>query len=97
MSHESENIKWSEANFYWNSNPHYWVTVINVIEHQGGKNKWKKHDKDKSKRREVIRLLMWRKGIKIYDEEKEIKNIAMHIEDIKLIAEELKKNVQIIY
>ena len=95
MSHESEDIKWSEADFYWNSNIHYWVDVINVIEH-GGKN-WRKRDKDKKKRREVIRLLMWRKGVKIYDEEKEIKNIAVHIEDIKLIAEELKKNVQIIH
>ena len=97
MSHESENIKWNEANFYWDSNIHYWSTVINVIEHKGGRNKWKKYDKDKTKRREVIRLLMWRKGIKVYDEEKEIENIELHIEDIKLIAEELKKNVQIIH
>jgi len=97
MSHESENIKWNEANFYWDSNIHYWSTVINVIEHGGGRSKWKRHDKDKKKRREVIRLLMWRKGIKVYDEEKEIENIELHIEDIKLIAEELKKNVQIIH
>ena len=97
MSHESENIKWNEADFYWDSNPHYWTTVAEVILHGGGSARWKKHDKDKKKRREVIKLLMWRKGIKIYDEEKEIKNIAVHIKDIKLIAEELKKNVQIIH
>ena len=37
------------------------------------------------------------KKIKVYDEKKEIQNIELHIDDIKLIAEELKKNVQIIY
>ena len=40
MSHESENIKWNEANFYWDSNINYWSTVINVIEHKGGRNKF---------------------------------------------------------
>ena len=30
-------------------------------------------------------------------EEKEVKNITHKIEDIKLIAEEIEKNVQIIY
>ena len=97
MSHSSENITWSEADFYWDSNPNYWNEVIEVILHGGGNKKWKKLDKDKKKRREVIRLLMWRKGIKVYDEEKEIDNIEIHIEEIKLIAEELKKNVQIIH
>ena len=89
-------IKWENADFNWDFNDHYWnlVEVISII--TGGKN-WRKRDKDKKKRREVIRLLMWRKGIKVYDEKKEIENIELHIDDIKLIAEELKKNVQIIH
>ena len=40
---------------------------------------------------------MYRKNIKIYDEKKEIKRISSHIEEIKLISEELKKHVQIIH
>ena len=38
---------------------------------------------------------MWRKGIKIYDEKKEVKNIKNHIKDIKLIAEELKSKIKV--
>ena len=40
---------------------------------------------------------MWYKGIEVYDEKKEIENIELHINDIKLMAEEIKKNVQIIH
>ena len=40
---------------------------------------------------------MERKGIKIYDETKEIKNIEIYLDDIKIIAEEIKRNVQIIH
>ena len=92
------NIQWNNANFLWNDNPHLWNLVDEVIDEieSGGRN-WRKKDKDKKKRRQIIRLLMWRKGIEVYDEKKEIKNIELHIDDIKLIAEELKKNVQIIH
>jgi sirohydrochlorin ferrochelatase len=92
-------IDWNKANFLWNDNPHLWNRVVDEVIDEivsGGKN-WKKRDKDKKKRREVIRLLMWRKGIKVYDEKKEVENIELHIDDIKLMAEELKKNVQIIH
>jgi len=93
-------IKWNNADFKWNDNPHLWnyvEEVIAEIEDVGtGGRKWKR-DKDKKKRKEVIRLLMWRKGIKVYDEQKEIENIELYIDDIKLISEELKRNVQIIH
>jgi hypothetical protein len=90
-------IEWNNANFNWDLSGHYW-NLVEVIEEivSGGKN-WKERDKDKKKRRKVIRLLMWRKGVKVYDEEKEIENIELHIDDIKIMAEEIKKNVQIIH
>ena len=90
--------KWETADFKWNNNSFLWNVVEEVIAEveAGGKN-WRKRDKDKKKRREVIRLLMWRKGIEVYDEQKEIEDIDIHIDDIKIIAEELKKDVQIIY
>jgi len=90
-------IEWNTADFEWNNNPHLWNLVQEVVaEIEGGKN-WKKRDKDKKKRKKVIRLLMWYKGIKVYDENKEVENIELHIDDIKLMAEEIKKNVQIIH
>ena len=91
-------IKWNQADIKWNNNSHLWNLVQEVIAEvaAGGKN-WRKRDKDKKKRKEVIRLLMWYKGIEVYDEKKEIENIALRINDIKLMAEEIKKNVQIIH
>ena len=60
-------ITWDTAEFNWNENKHLWNIVEEVMAEveAGGKN-WRKRDKDKKKRREVIRLLMWRKGVKIY-------------------------------
>jgi hypothetical protein len=87
-------LLWDNATFIWDSSLHTWDYVVQQIE--GGKSKWK-GDKDKRKRKEVIKLVMWRKGIKVYDEAKEIENIELYIDDIKLIAEEIKKNVQIIH
>jgi hypothetical protein len=90
-------IKWNKAEFKWESNPHTWDYVVEQIKGGANKrNKWKK-DKDKKKRKEVIKLVMWRKGIKVYDEAKEIENIELYIDDIELIAEEIKRNVQIIH
>ena len=90
-------IKWNNADFKWDNNPYLWNLVEEVIAEIEGGGNWRRRDRDKKKRRQVIRLLMWRKGIKVYDEEKEIENIELHVDDIKLIAEELKKNVQIIH
>ena len=36
-------------------------------------------------------------GVEVYDEKKEIQNIQLHVEDVKLIIKEVEKNVQIIY
>jgi hypothetical protein len=98
-------ITWNEADFKWNNNDYLWhlVEIVDdVIEDiiYGGKSKKRREDEKKKweeKQKKVIRLVMYRKNIKIYDEKKEIKKIDTHIEDIKLIAEELKKHVQIIH
>ena len=37
------------------------------------------------------------KGVEIYDEKKEVKNIKAYAKDVELIAEEIKRNVQIIH
>ena len=38
---------------------------------------------------------MYRKGIEVYDESKEVKNIDVHVDDIKTIIEEAKIKMQI--
>ena len=97
MSHESIKIAWNTADIAWNDNDNFWNEVIDIIQHGGKRKGWNKYDKDKKKRRKVIKLVMFRKGIKVYDEEKEIQNIEIYLDDIKLIAEEIKRNVQIIH
>ena len=47
------------------------------------------------KKKKLIRLIMYRKGIEIYDESKEVKNIDVHVDDIKTIIEEAKIKMQI--
>ena len=47
------------------------------------------------KKKKLIRLIMYRKGIEVYDESKEVKNIDVHIDDIKTIIKEAKIHMQI--
>lgn len=94
----STSIEWNNANVNWSSNPFLWNEAQEIIaEIESGGESWEEVDKDKKKRKRIIRLVMERKGIKVYDERKEVKNIKVHLDDIKLIAEEIKKNVQIIH
>jgi len=97
-------ITWDQANFKWEDNPHLWhlVEIVDevIADISGGKSAKRRAEEKKKwqeKQKKVIRLVMYRKNIKIYDEKKEIKRIESHIEDIKLISEELKKHVQIIH
>ena len=90
-------ITYNTANFTWDNNVHLWNLCQRVL---GGKSKAKRDEERKQwekDKKKVIKLVMWRKGIKVYDEEKEVENIELYIDDIELIAEEIKRNVQIIY
>ena len=88
-----------KANFTWNNNSNLWNDVNDVISSIEGRSKAnrKKDKKLEEKKRKVIRLVMERRGIKVYDETKEIQNIEIYLDDIKIIAEEIKRNVQIIH
>lgn len=88
-------ITWDTAEFKWGSNPHLWSLVLRAAAGTAGAAKLKALSaKEKIK---VIRLVMQFKGIEVYNERKEVKNIKAYASDIKLIAEEIKRNVQIIY
>ena len=94
-------ITWDKANFKWNDNPHKWdlVEIIEeIVSDVGAGGVPKKLDElPKEKKKKFIRLIMEYKGIKVYDEKKEVKNIKAYAQDVKIIAEEIKRNVQIIH
>ena len=48
------------------------------------------------KKKKLVRLIMKRKGIKVYDEYKEIKNIQAKVEDVNIIIKEVKAKVELI-
>ena len=92
-------IKWIDADFKWNINPHLWNLVEELVGGvTGGDAVPRKLDQlDDKKKKKFIRLIMEYKGIKVYDEKKEVKNIKAYAKDVKIIAEEIKRNVQIIH
>lgn len=90
---------WEEANFTWDDNSYVWSLILEIVETSDGGDAVKRKlgklpEEDKKK---FIRLIMRRRGIKVYNERKEVKNIKSYVEDVKIIAEEIKANVQIIY
>ena len=89
-------IKWNEANFNWNDNPHTWdevqlvIEVVEAIQQSGGgviedDMPWMKNQ-DKKKR--LIKLICKVQG-KTIKEEKEIQDYKIKISDIKLLAEKV--------
>ena len=89
-------LKWEETNYKWGD-----LNVLWEIAHAMGGDihadpvKIEKLPKDKKKK--LVRLIMHMNDIKVYDEKKEIKKLKHRVDDIKLIAEEFKKYVQIIH
>ena len=85
-------IKWKEANFKWNSNPHTWDEVLLVIEAIGGGGEmaddmpWAQFDDEKKKR--LVKLICKVQG-KTIKEEKEIQDYKIKISDIKILAEKV--------
>ena len=93
----STKIKWDKADFKWDLNPHLWDLVEFVTSNGTGGVPKKLEGLPEDKKKEFIRLIMEYKGITIYDEKKEVQNIKAYVTDVKIIAEEIKRNVQIIY
>jgi|TARA_R100000030_G_scaffold100455_1_gene93544 hypothetical protein len=87
-------IKWNEANFKWDDNPHLWNLVIEIIEAVdqgvGGGITEVVTALEPEKKKRLIRLVMRRKGIKMYDESKEVQNIEAHVDEVEMIVEEVK-------
>jgi|TARA_B100000073_G_scaffold332520_1_gene323073 hypothetical protein len=92
---------WNTANFKWNENPYLWSEVELILEiadgngdtsSQGIKKKVEKLKPEKKKR--LIHLIMRRKGIKIYEKSKVVKeDIEIDIKDVELIIKEVKAQI----
>ena len=100
-----DKIKWEEANFKWEKAPtdgtkdRYTWNDVKVLEEaalvfEGSDYTALEKLEDKKKKR-IIHLVMRRRGIKMYDEMKEVKDIVAHADDIKLLINEVRKKATI--
>ena len=85
-------IKWNEANFKWNDNPHIWNLVVEVLEAiddgVGFVDAVEKLEPEKKKR--FIKLVCKVKGIETYSGQKTIRDdIDVSAEDIELVVKEV--------
>ena len=94
------NITWDEATFAWNANTFTWDEVQLVLEvADGGRSvggiKKKIDELEPEKWKRLIHLIMRRKGIKIYDKSKVVKeDIKINIDDVEMIIKEVKAQIE---
>lgn len=92
-------ISWDKAAILWDSNSYEWHDVREILE-ELAKAKYIPEELEKlddKKKKKLIRLIMYLNDVEVYNESKEVKNIKAYAEDVKLIVEEVKRNVQIIH
>ena len=85
-------IKWNEANFKWEDNPHIWNLVVEIVEAiaagAGIIEAVQKREPEKKKR--FIKLVCQVKGIETYSGQKTIRDdIEVSAEDIELVIKEV--------
>jgi hypothetical protein len=106
---EEANFKWEEAKgdspykdhtgkeFYTWEDVFLVTEILDAVEEAGGgaslEDVIQKLPDDKKKK--CITLVMHRKGVKVYDEKKCVKNIKAYAKEIKLIAEELRSKITV--
>ena len=102
-------IKWEDATFRWDNakgdsayNKEFsrfdytWEDVVLVEEIIGtGGDHIDLAGIDKKKKKRLIRLVMRRRGIKMYDETKEVKNFTAYAKDIDFIIKEVKAQIKL--
>jgi hypothetical protein len=105
MSQTRTKIKWEDAVFHWDAatgDGYTWDDVVLIQEvaeqYHGDSGDWQTglSDLSKDKKKKLVRLIMRRKGIKVYDEYKEVSNITARVEDIKVIIKEVKAKVELV-
>ena len=95
MAQTITKIKWNEADILWNSNPFTWdeVQLVQEIADQidgDGSVARIVDELPEKKKKKLIHLIMRRKGIKIYDKTKTVKDVDIEVEDVELLIREVK-------
>ena len=105
MSQIRTKIKWEDAEFHWDTatgDGYKWDDVVLIQEiqelAQGDSGNWQTglSELPVDKKKKLVRLIMRRRGIKLYDESKEVANITARVEDIKVIIKEVKTKVELV-
>ena len=100
-----DKIKWEDANFKWEKAPtdgtknRYTWNDVKVLEEAAlvfeGSDPTDLEQLEDKKKKRIIHLVMRRRGVKMYDEMKEVKDIVAHADDIKLLIKEVRKKATI--
>ena len=94
-----ENYKWETANVHYNrasGDGFTWEDVVLIKEVWNGDTTKAVEALPEVKKRKLVRLIMRRKGIKLYDEYKEVSKLSARVQDIKLIIKEVKAKVELV-
>ena len=88
-------IKWEDADFRWNDNPHTWDEVLLVAEvtsdgASGDEIAYNVNQLDPEKKKRFIRLICKVKGLETYSGQKTIRDdIEVTAEDCELVVKEV--------
>ena len=105
MSTTRTKIKWEDATFKWESasgDRFTWDDCVLIqevaaaIEAAHGDSEYAIEKLSDDKKKKLVRLIMRRKGIKLYDESKEVTDITAKVKDIKVIIKEVKAKVELV-
>jgi len=88
-----DKIKWNEANFKWNDNPHIWnlVVELSTLVETGADVIQAIKEFEPEKKKRFIRLVCKVKGIEHYSGQKTIKtdDINITVKDVELVIKEV--------
>ena len=85
-------IKWNEADFKWNDNPHIWNLVLEIVDaiESGVGVVEAVQQLEPEKKKRFIKLVCQVKGIETYSGQKTIRDdIQVSAEDIELVIKEV--------
>ena len=98
-SYSRDEYKWEDAKFHWDKatgDGYKWDDVVLIKEIWTGDTSKAVEALPVEKKKKLVRLIMRRKGIKLYDEYKEVSDITARVEDIKVIIKEVKARVKLV-
>ena len=84
----------------WGSNPYTWSDfafiqeIVDGIGTHGRQARLDKLLKDEDKKKRIIHLICRVKGVKVFDEDIEVKNVQVDVKDVDMVAEQILGKVK---